>query len=423
MTIGQPVGTAPDLMDLDAFAEDREMPLFDAVRRGGAYRNEASENGPGFWALTSYADVRRAASDTPELTSTEGTQIVDRRVEGALRSIHHMDGQEHVALRRVTIPHLRAVKIATWQERIDESVALLLDEAVAASDDVAASDGGTGTDADTPGSFDLVDLVSARLPMLVLSRVLGVPAADAPRMVDWTNRMTSSDPDHRVDADALAEARHELLDYFEHLSALRRDDPQDDLVSAMVHGAVQGRPLTRDELAAYYVVLVAAGNETTRHLVSSGAVALHRNDAWGALEADRGLLGTTVEEMFRWGSAVAAMRRTATAPFDVGGATVEAGERVVLWFSAANRDPEVFADPHAFRLDRSPNEHLSFGWGAHFCLGSHLARAEVRGLYAALLDRGLRIDLAGEPVRLRANLFRGWQHVPARLVRADGAAA
>jgi cytochrome P450 len=309
-----------------------------------------------------------------------------------------------VALRRVTIPHLRAVKIAEWSERIDESVTRLLDEA------------------QERGSFDLVDVVSSRLPMLVLSRVLGVPAADAPRMVDWTNRMTSSDPDHAVDADALAEARGEVMDYFRHLTEARRNEPQNDLISVMVNGAVQGRPLTWDELAAYYIVLVAAGNETTRHLISSGTIALHRNDAWGRLEQDGSLLPTTVEEMFRWGSAVAAMRRTALQDFDIAGTPIAAGDKVVLFFSAANRDPAVFDAPHEFRLDRTPNEHLSFGWGAHFCLGSHLARAEVRGLFAEVLRRGIRLELDGEPQRLRANLFRGWQHVPVRVTRAGGAA-
>jgi cytochrome P450 len=394
-----------DLMDLTAFSEDREMPLFDELRaHDPVHWNAPSANGPGFWALTRYADVKAAASDTPQLTSGEGTQIVDRKVEGALRSIHHMDGSEHVALRRVTIPHLRAVKIAEWSERIDESVTRLLDEA------------------QERGSFDLVDVVSSRLPMLVLSRVLGVPAADAPRMVDWTNRMTSSDPDHAVDADALAEARGEVMDYFRHLTEARRNEPQNDLISVMVNGAVQGRPLTWDELAAYYIVLVAAGNETTRHLISSGTIALHRNDAWGRLEQDGSLLPTTVEEMFRWGSAVAAMRRTALQDFDIAGTPIAAGDKVVLFFSAANRDPAVFDAPHEFRLDRTPNEHLSFGWGAHFCLGSHLARAEVRGLFAEVLRRGIRLELDGEPQRLRANLFRGWQHVPVRVTRAGGAA-
>ncbi|KQO59719.1 cytochrome P450 [Curtobacterium sp. Leaf261] len=390
-----------DLMDLRAFTEDRDMAVFRELREHDpVHWNAPSERGPGFWALTTYADVKAAASDTDRLTAAEGTQILDRKVEGALQSLHNMDGQEHVALRRVTIPHLRAVKIQRWMAMIEESVTLLLD------------------DAERLGSFDLVETVSARLPMLVLSRVLGVPAADAPRMVDWTNRLTSSDPDGVVDAAALAEARDELMGYFQHLTDTRRADPQDDLISVMANGAVRGEPLTWNQLAAYYILLVAAGNETTRHLVSGGTVALDEHDAWGRLAADRSLLAPTVEEMFRHVSPVAAMRRTATMDLSIGGRDITAGEKVVLWFSAANRDPAMFEDPETFRLDRTPNEHLSFGWGAHFCLGSHLARAEVRSFFRAVLDRGIRLSLDGAPERLRVNLFRGWDRVPVRVVGA-----
>jgi cholest-4-en-3-one 26-monooxygenase len=405
MTIDSaPVAVDPssiDLMDLSAFADGRDLALFDAVRDADpVHWNAPSANGPGFWALTRYADVKEAASDTERLTAAEGTQILDRKVEGALQSLHNMDGQEHVALRRVTIPHLRAVKIQQWTAMIDESVTLLLDEAEAA------------------GSFDLVATISSRLPMLVLSRVLGVPAADAPRMVDWTNRLTSSDPDGVVDAAALAEARDEVMGYFQHLTAARQASPQDDLISVMANGAVMGQPLTWNQLAAYYILLVAAGNETTRHLVSGGTVALDEHDGWARLHTDRGLLPTTVEEMFRYVSPVAAMRRTATTDLTIGDRAVSAGEKVVLWFSAANHDPAVFDAPHEFRLDRTPNEHLSFGWGAHFCLGSHLARAEVRSFFGAVLNRGIRFALDGPPERLRVNLFRGWDRVPVRVVGA-----
>ncbi|WP_220038497.1 cytochrome P450 [Curtobacterium sp. MCBD17_028] len=404
MTIGSPTAGV-DLMDLTAFADDREMAVFAALReQDPVHWNAPSHRGPGFWALTRYADVEAAASEMPQLTSAEGTQILDRKVEGALQSLHNMDGQEHVALRRVTIPHLRAVKIQQWQAMIDEAVTLLLDEAEAR------------------GTFDLVERISARLPMLVLSRVLGIPASDAPRMVDWTNRLTSSDPDHLVDADALAEARDEVMGYFQRLTEERRADPRDDLISVMANGSVAGQPLTWNQLAAYYIVLVAAGNETTRHLVSGGTVALHEHDAWARLERDRGLLPTTVEEMFRHVSPVAAMRRTALEDLTIDGRDVAAGDKVVLWFSAANRDPAVFEDPDDFRLDRTPNDHLSFGWGAHFCLGSHLARAEVRSFFGAVLDRGIRFELDGEPERLRVNLFRGWDRVPVRVVRTGGAA-
>lgn len=389
-----------DLMDISIFSQDQEMPVFDALRaRDPVHWNPPSELGPGFWALTRYQDVKAGASDSRRLSSADGTQIVDRKVEGELASLHNMDDPEHGKLRKVTIPHLRAVKIRQWRDVIDESVTLLLD------------------DARDRGEFDLVPVVAARLPMLVLSRVLGVPAADAPRMVDWTNRLTSSDPAEKADLAALAQARDEVMGYFERLTTRRRREPTTDLISVLANGMKDGVPLTWEELAAYYIVLVAAGNETTRHLISGATVALRDNpESWHRLAAEPDLLGPAVEEMFRWVTPVAAMRRTALEPMQIGGKSVAAGDKVVLWFSAANRDPEVFDSPHEFRIEREPNEHLTFGWGVHFCLGAHLARAEVRALFGELLRRGLRLAVTGDPVRSNHNIFRGWARVPVRLV-------
>ena len=391
-----------NLMDINIFGEDREMPVFDQIRaEDPVYWNPPSELGPGFWALTRHDDVKAAAADDIRLSSAQGTQIVDRKVEGELSSLHNMDEPEHNKLRRIAVPHLRAVKIKQWQDVIDESVAELLD------------------DAQQRGEFDLVHVVSARLPMLVLSRVLGVPAADAPKMVDWTNRLTSSDPADKVDEAALAEARGEVMAYFEMLTGLRRREPANDLVSILANGAKDGVPLTWEELAAYYIVLVAAGNETARHLVSGGTLLLHENpESWRRLVADPALLGPAVEEMFRWVSPVAAMRRAALEPLEIGGKSVAAGDKVVLWFSAANRDPEMFDDPHAFDIDRTPNEHVTFGWGVHFCLGAHLARAEVRTLFAEVLRRKLRFEVTGKPVRVHHNIFRGWTYLPVRVTAA-----
>jgi cholest-4-en-3-one 26-monooxygenase len=397
---------AVDLMDLSLFVDSREDEVFDQLRRTApVHWNAPSDRGPGFWALTRYADVKQAAGDHERLSSASGTQIMDRKVEGRLASLHNMDDPEHAQLRKVTVPHLRAVKVRQWDEVIGSSVATLLDEA------------------EERGRFDLVDVVSARLPMLVLSQVMGVPAADAVRMVDWTNRLTSSDPDHAVDERALAEAREEVMGYFQRLTEERRARPAADLVSILANGAVDGRPLSWEQLAAYYIVLVAAGNETTRHLVSGGTLALHRTPgAWDRVVRDESLLAPAVEEMFRYVSPVACMRRTALVDHEIGGREVRAGEKVVLWFSAANRDPAVFADPQQFRVDRTPNEHLTFGWGIHFCLGAHLARAEVRAFYGELRRRGLRLDVVGEPRRVRHNLFRGWTslHVEVASARVRG---
>lgn len=391
-----------DLMDLSLYVDNREIDAFDRLRGAEpVHWNAPSDLGPGFWALTSYDLVKAGASDHERLSSAAGTQIMDRKVEGALASIHNMDDPEHAKLRKVAVPHLRAVKIKQWQEVIDTSVTTLLD------------------DAEEQGAFDLIDVVAAKLPMLVLSQVMGVPPEDAPRMVDWTNRLTSSDPDHTVDEAALAEAREEVMGYFRMLTEQRRKEPTSDLLSVLANGTVDGRPLTWEELAAYYIVLVAAGNETTRHLVAGGTVALHETPgSWDRIMADEALVPTAVEEMFRHVSPVSAMRRTALVDHEIGGRQVSAGEKVVLWFSAANRDPAVFEAPHEFRVDRTPNDHLTFGWGIHFCLGAHLARAEVRALYAELRRRGLRFDLAGEPERLRHNIFRGWSAVPVTVASA-----
>lgn len=393
-----------DLMDISIFSEDREMPLFDEIRRTDpVHWNPASPLGPGFWALTRYEDVKAAAYDHERLSSAAGTQIVDRKVEGGkLSSLHNMDDPEHAKLRKIAVPHLRAVKIKQWQDAIDETSTFLLDEAQAIG-----------------GEFDMVQTVSARLPMLVLSRVLGVPAVDGPKMVDWTNRLTSSDPAEHVNESALAEARDEVMAYFEKLTELRRREPTNDLISVLANGEKDGKPLTWEELAAYYIVLVAAGNETARQAISGGTILLDQNPAsWHQLTQQPNDLRPAVEEILRWVTPVAAMRRTALENMTIGDKSVAEGDKVVLWFSAANRDPEVFEDPHEFRIGRQPNEHLTFGWGIHFCLGAHLARAEIRSFFAEALRRDVRFEVVGSPVRVQHNIFRGWSNLPVRLVKA-----
>lgn len=391
---------ALDLMDISIFSNDAEMPVLDQLRREDpVHWNPASERGPGFWALTRYADVKAAAEDNTRLSSASGTQIIDRKVEGKLASLHNMDDPEHAALRKIVLPHLRAVKIKQWQDAIDESVGVLLDEAE-----------------QQDGEFDLVSTVSARLPMLVLARVLGVPAEDAPRMVDWTNRLTSSEPSEEINQGALAAAREEVMAYFEKLTELRRREPTNDIVSVLVNGEKNGEKLSWEELAAYYIVLVAAGNETTRQALTGGTIAFDKNpDAWKQLKRNPENLPAAVEEVLRWVTPLAAMRRTALEPLTIGDKQIETGDKVVLWFSAANKDPDVFEEPHSFRFDRTPNDHLTFGWGIHFCLGAHLARAELRSYFGETLRRGLRFQVVGDPVRVHHNIFRGWTQLPVRV--------
>lgn len=389
--------TAVDLTDLSAWTEDREMDLLAQLRREDPLHWNDLPDGDGFWSLTRYADVRDAATDATRLSSAQGTQIVNRKVEGHLTSLHNMDDPQHAALRKVTISHLRAVKIRQWYDVIENSARVLIDSAVAHE-----------------GTFDLVDVVSAKMPMLVLAQVLGVPEDEAPRMVDWTNNLTSTDPSATVDAEQLAHVREEVLGYFEKLVDQRRANPTDDLLSVLVQGKVEGgRPLTWDEIAAYIIMIVAAGNETTRQSLSGGAISLSAiPGSWQRLATEDGLLDLTIEEMLRHVSPVGSLRRTATEDIEMHGKTIKKDEKVVLWFSAANRDPEFFADPETFVLDRTPNEHLTFGWGVHFCLGAHLARAEMKEFYAQMIQRRLQFVVEGKPERLPHQLFRGWSQVP-----------
>lgn len=392
-----------DLMDTDVLAHGREDDLYAHLRSADpVHFQEENDNGPSFWSLFRYDDVREAAADAERLSSAQGTQIFDRKVEGHGRaSIHNMDDPEHAELRKVVLPHLRAVKIKQWDEVIASSVARVLGDA-------AAQD----------GEFDLVQTISAQLPMLVVSQVLGVPPEDAHKMVGWTNKLASGDPDHRVDAQQLEATRTEVLDYFRWLSEERRREPQNDIVSVLVHGTKFGEPLDWEELAAYYIVLVAAGNETTRHLITGGTLALDENPGtWQRIIDDEALLPGFVEESFRYVSPLMAMRRTATEDMEIRGRQIAKGDRVVMWFGAANRDPEVFAQPEVFDITRDPNPHMTFGWGVHFCLGTHLARIELREFFAQQRARRLEFAVAGDPVRVRNNLFRGWSSLPVTAVQ------
>jgi cytochrome P450 len=403
MTVDTGSAEAIDLTDMRPFVAGTQYDLFRALRdHDPLHWNEESDGGRGFWSLTRHADVRDGANDHQRLSSAEGTQLAERRVEGKLHSLHNMDDPEHNKLRRIAIPYLRSVQIKRWQSSIAESVSQLLDEA------------------EEQGEVEFVHAVSANLPIRVLARVLGVPAQDCPRLAELSNIAHIQDPEY-VTSDAAREtAREELFAYFRDLTDRRRADPQDDLVSVLVQGRIDGDPLSWDQLAAYYIVLMAAGNETTRHLLSGAVDAFHRFPGeWQRLRADRGLLRPAVEEMMRWVSPVAFMRRTALEPIDWHGRTIEPGQKVVLWFGSANRDERVFDEPDRFVVDRKSKDHLTFGWGIHFCMGAHLARAEAQALFGEMLDRGIDVGLVGEPERLEANLFAGIKRMTATVSRSS----
>jgi len=389
-----------DLTDLGPFIDGTEHALFRRLREHEPLHWNDEPDGPGFWSLTRYADLMTAIEDPKTFVNGEGTQIPSRRVEGHTPTVHNTDPPRHGQLRKVAIPHLRAVKIREWQELIDRSATGILD-AIAEKDTV-----------------EFVGSAAALLPIQVLGQVLGVPLEDCALLLDWTNRVISDDPEFMRSPDEKDRARAEMFAYFKELTADRRKSPRNDLISKLLAARIDGEPLSWEDLAAYYFVLVGAGNETTRNLLTGAVMAFAEfPQEWERLKADQRMLRPAIEETIRFITPIRAMRRTATRDVEWYGRTIREGDKVVLWFQAANRDPAVFEAPDTFRIDRQPNPHVGFGWGIHTCLGSHLARAEAITFFQQVLGRGLRITPTAEPDRLHTNQFHAFKRLRVQLGR------
>lgn len=390
-----------DLMNLAPFIAGGELELFKRLREQDPVHWNDEPDGPGFWSLTRYEDIVKAIDDPATFINGKGTQILSRRVEGHTPTVHNMDPPRHTLMRAIATPHLRAVKVREWQAIIDSNVDEILDTIVDRDD------------------IEFVAAAAALLPIRVLGQVLGVPREDCRLLLDWTNRVVSDDPEFMVRPDEKERARSEMFDYFKGLTEARRANPRNDIISILVNAKIEGEPLSWNELAAYYFVLVGAGNETTRNLLTGSVLAFDEFPGeWAKLRADRNLLGPAIEEALRFVTPIRAMRRTATRDVDWRGKTVRKGDKLVLWFQSANRDPQIFEQPDVFRIDRSPNDHLGFGWGIHACMGSHLARGEATTFLRKLLDRDLRVTRLGEPERLHTNQFHAFKRLKVKVGRS-----
>jgi cholest-4-en-3-one 26-monooxygenase len=390
-----------DLMDLDPFVRAEDGALFQALRDGDpCHWNDEPDDGPGFWSLTRYADIKEAGSDWETFSNAGGTQIQSRRAEGHGKpSIHNMDAPRHRDLRALVIAEFTRERVSRMEPRIREVVTAHLDRV-------------TGL-----GEADLVSTLSTQIPILVFGALLGAPAEDTPQLVGWTNVVSGqSDPDYVADPSVMARTRDEAFAYFHALTAERRARPQDDLISILTHSTIDGVPLDTEELDAYYLLMLVAGNETTRNLMSGTVLLMHDNPGeWERLTSGLVKPRTAVEELVRVVSPVICMRRTATRDVELHGKQVRQGDKVVLWFASANRDERVFDSPDRLILDRSPNKHLGFGWGPHFCLGSHLAKLEAEILLEELIRRDITLSVDGPVERLRSNFFRGIKKLPVKV--------
>lgn len=364
----------------------------------------ASAQGTGYWAVTRHATVLAASREPTVFSSAErGAFLPDPRtrqdLERARQLLVNMDAPRHTWMRRLVSSAFTPRAVAAMRDSVRRLASEVVDRAVAC------------------GEIDVVTDLAAELPLLVLAELLGMDPADRNMLFTWSNNLVGFD-DPRYGGGQVERYRQtfaQAFAYCDALAARRRAEPGDDLFSRLVHAEADGRKLTGPELSQLWLLLVIAGNETTRHLISGSVAALHDHPGeLSRLVAEPGLVPTAVDELLRWVSPIMQFRRTAVRDTELGGQPIAAGDKVVLYYISANRDETVFAAPDRLDLGRTPNPHLAFGTGPHFCLGAHLARLEAAELLAALLPHLPRLRLTGPPVRMRTNFMNAITSLPAR---------
>jgi cytochrome P450 len=398
-----------DLTDPDRFADG---PPHDAYRHlrdtAPVYWHEptaTTPDGEGFWCLTRHEDVTWAARQ-PDLFSSEsggdreggGTLIEDLPAALAAGVLMNMqDDPRHQHVRRLVTPSVSPKQLRIIEAALAQRCAAILDDALRAA------------------TCDFLVDVAAELPLQAISLLLGVPQEDRHFLLDWADATLDYDDHDPGQTSAKVQAASaEMSAYSLRLLDEKRRCPAADIMSIVANA-----DLTDLEQQMFFHLLVAAGSETTRNSITAGLLALieHPHD-WHALRQDRTLLPTAIEEMLRWASSTIYNRRTATQDVERHGQTIRAGDKVVLWWQAANFDERAFADPSRFDIRRSPNQHLAFGVGSHFCLGANLARLEMTLVFDGLLDRVGAVAAAGPVERTRSNKHAGFRHAPVRLHRA-----
>ncbi|WP_448609941.1 cytochrome P450 [Geodermatophilus sp. URMC 60] len=368
--------------------------------------------GPGYRAVTRYADLEAISSQPALFCSGRGAVSIPdipADLNEFYGSLISMDDPRHAKIRRI-------VSKAFTPRMLEQ----LLDQVRAVVDDVLIR--ARRTAEAQGGAIDVVADIAAPIPLRVICDMMGVPEEARATVLAQSNVILSGgDPelieDENDPVSAFLLAGMELAGLMERLAAERLEHPRADLTTALVTTEVDGERLSHQEIASFFILLLVAGNETTRNAISQGVLALHEHpDQRARWAADPGLDRTAVEEVVRWTSPVTWMRRTATRDGEVNGHRFRAGDKFLLLYAAANRDPAVFRDPEVLDLARDPNPHVGFGSkGPHFCLGAHLARRELAVTFRALLDQLPDLDVTGEPDRLRSSFVNGLKRLPARL--------
>lgn len=393
-------------LPLEAFARlRRECPVF--------WQEEHAildwPAGRGYWAITRYADVERV-NRNPELFSSHlgATQIRDPKPEDLdfqRKMMLNLDPPAHSRLRRIVSKAFTPRNVARLEAGIRA-------RARAAVERVAPL-----------GRCDFPQDLSADLPVSALADVMGVPRDDRHLLFHWANRVIGfQDPEYaRYDAQGRPidprsrGALADMFDYAHALAAEKRRRPGEDILTMLLLSDADGEKVSDEEFENFFFLLAVAGNETLRNAIPGGMLALIEHPrSRERLLADRSLLPSAIEEMLRFASPVMCFRRTATADTELHGVRIRAGDKVVVYYASANHDESVFSEPGKFDAARSPNDHLSFGIGPHFCLGAFLGRLEMRVFFEEILWRLPDIELDGRIERLQSNFQSGIKHMPVR---------
>src|SRR5919198_2924762 len=400
-----------DLANHDNFVERVPHEMFTLLRREDPVRWQPEPDGPGFWCITRYDDINDVHRDWETFSSElGGTSLQDLQPDEieARKSMIDMDPPRHNQLRALVAKGFTPRAVRAYEDKIRQLIRGILDDALPL------------------GEFNFVENVAAELPMRVFAEMLGAPQEDRRYLVDLGDRLLgNTDPEYAT-PEELEKHRHlpfsspvslEMFEYGRKLAAERRAHPRDDIVTKLVQAQIDGEPLTQREFDVYFLLLATAGNETTRHSMSHGTLALMEHpDQMELLRREPELMATAAEEILRWATPVHHFRRTATRDVQFAGKLIRRGDKVVTWFTSGNRDEDQFDEPQRFDVTRSPNPHMTFGpGGVHFCMGAHLARLELRIFFDELLKRVDTIECTAPPERLRSNFFNGVKRMPVRV--------
>ncbi|MGW0971925.1 cytochrome P450 [Streptomyces sp. NPDC002516] len=395
-----------DFTDPDVLHHRVPLPEFAELRRAEPVHWIPQQPGvagfedDGYWAVTRHSDVKYVSTH-PELFSSFLNTAVIRFNEHIQREqievqrliMLNMDPPEHTRVRQIVQRGFTPRAIRSLEDALRARAGSIVANALAQ----AAPD----------GSFDFVTQVACELPLQAIAELIGVPQEDRVKIFDWSNKMVAyDDPEYAITEEVGAESATELISYAMNMAADRKQCPAKDIVSTLVAAEDQGN-LASDEFGFFVLLLAVAGNETTRNAITHGMHALLTHpDQWDLYKRERPK--TTAEEIVRWATPVVAFQRTATQDTDLGGQRIRKGERVGIFYSSANNDPEVFENPEVFDIRRDPNPHLGFGGGGpHFCLGKSLATLEIDLIFNAIADAMPNLRLAGDPRRLRSAWLNG----------------